>query len=89
MALELGEATSRAEDGVSALIVVMTGSEEQRTVVTAVRPELGWPAMAVAVLRWFTAHVGENGDGARWLRGQGGRASGGSWLEACSTVAAA
>jgi len=54
---------------VSALIVVMTGSEEQRTVVTAVRPELGWPAMAVAVLRWFTAHVGENGDGARRLRG--------------------
>ena len=41
MALELGEATSRAEDGVSTLIVVMTGSEEQRTVARAVRPELG------------------------------------------------
>ena len=88
-ALELEEATSRAEDGVSTLIVVMTESEEQRTVVTAVRPELGWPAMAVVVLRWFTAHVGENGDGMRWLQGQGGRASGGSWLEACSTAAVA
>jgi len=41
MALELEEATSRAEDGVSTLIVVMTGSEEQRTIARAVRPKLG------------------------------------------------
>jgi len=24
-------------------------------------------AMAVATLRWFAAHMGENGGGARWL----------------------
>ena len=69
MALELREATSRAEDGVSTLIVVMTGSEEQRMVATAMRPELGWPAMTVAALWWFAAHVGENDGGTRRLRG--------------------
>jgi hypothetical protein len=50
------------------LIVVMTGLEERRMVATVVSPELGWPAMVVAVLRWFAAHVGENGGGARRLR---------------------
>ena len=47
------------------------------------------PAMADAALRWFAAHVVGNSGGARRLRGQGGQASGGSWLEACSTSAAA
>jgi hypothetical protein len=47
-----------------------------------------WPTMVVAALRWFAAHAGENGGGARRLRGQGGGAGGDSWPEACSTAAA-
>jgi hypothetical protein len=54
---------------VATLIVVMTGSEEQWTVATVVRLELGWPAMAVAALRWFATHIGENNGGVKRLRG--------------------
>jgi len=45
--------------------------------------------MADVALRWFAAHVVGNSGGARRLQGQGGQAIGGSWLEACSTSAAA